>query len=61
MLTVLTALSRFAGAADTPAPEGEPRRILRRRILIVAGALLVLGIVVFAGMSVFAADPMAGT
>lgn len=61
VLTLMSALSRAAGAADTPTPDAEPRRILLRRILIIASVLLVLGIVVFAGMSVFAADPMAGT
>lgn len=42
------------------APERSRRRILRR-VLVVAIALLILGLLVFAGLSGIAADPMTGT
>jgi hypothetical protein len=42
-------------------PERPARRDTLRLVLVVAAVLLVVGLVVFAGLSGFAADPMAGT
>jgi hypothetical protein len=55
--------SEIPVAAELPgrtAPERSRRRILRR-VLVVAIALLILGLLVFAGLSGIAADPMTGT
>jgi hypothetical protein len=50
-------------AADLPQPALEPlsRRRILRRVLVVAVVLLVVGLVIFAGVSGLAADPMTGT
>ena len=42
-------------------PERPARRDTLRILLIVAAVLLVVGLVVFAGLSGLAADPMTGT
>ncbi len=42
-------------------PERPARRDTLRLVLVVAVVLLVVGLVVFAGLSGLAADPMAGT
>ena len=42
-------------------PERPGRRDTIRLLLVVAVVLLVVGLVVFAGLSGLAADPMAGT
>jgi hypothetical protein len=54
--------------SEIPAPSElhtEPERRVRggtlRMVLVVAVVLLVVGLVVFAGLSGLAADPMAGT
>jgi hypothetical protein len=43
---------------DTPQPSD--RRVLRR-LLVIAVVLAVVGVIVFAGLSGLAADPMTGT
>jgi len=53
----------IAGAAVSPGSAAQPssRRRTFRRVLVVAVVVLVLGFVVFAAVSGFAADPMTGT
>jgi hypothetical protein len=55
--------SEIPVASDLPQPTPEPlsRRRILRRVLVVAIALLILGLLVFAGLSGIAADPMTGT
>lgn len=48
-------------AADLPTPEPLSRRRILHRVLVVAVVLLVVGLVIFAGLSGLAADPMTGT
>jgi len=43
------------------APEPLSRRRILRRVLVVAVVLLIVGLLVFAGLSGIAADPMTGT
>ncbi len=43
------------------APERLSRRRILRRVLVVAVVLLIVGLLVFAGLSGIAADPMTGT
>jgi hypothetical protein len=47
-------------AGMTVADRPSDRRVLRR-LLLIAVVLLVIGLIVFAGFSGFAADPMTGT
>ena len=56
-------LTREIAGADSPGSAAEPssRHRTLRRALVVAVVVLVLGILVFAAMSGFAADPMTGT
>jgi Tfp pilus assembly protein PilX len=54
--------SETAAAAELhTAPERPARGNTLRLVLVVAVVLLVVGLVVFAGLSGLAADPMAGT
>ncbi len=55
--------SEIPVAADLlqDAPEPLSRRGILRRVLVVAVVLLIVGLLVFAGLSGIAADPMTGT
>jgi len=55
--------SEIPVAADLlqDAPEPLSRRGILRRVLVVAVVLLIVGLLVFAGPSGIAADPMTGT
>lgn len=48
-------------ALETVADQPSDHRVLRRRLLVLAVVLLVIGLIVLAGMSGIGADPMTGT
>jgi hypothetical protein len=50
----------YKGCMKTVAEQRSDPRVLRR-VLLIAVVLLVIGLVVFAGLSGLAADPMTGT
>ena len=50
----------YKGCMKTVLDQPSDRRVIRR-VLVIAVVLLVIGLVVFAGLSGLAADPMTGT